>query len=171
MSSNQKDQKEVTAQAEIIEPTKKKSRPVIYDLDSPQSMKVIANLSKMGMPTNQIAAAFGMGKTQFYERMRQNPEISRTIKANRSKAYSTLLKTAFNLATKEKNERMIIWLAEKWDYSSETDGDAVDNIRDVNEASGRDNGMPATKQRLLEALHKDPFIDVDKSGEDGDSEG
>ena len=81
------------------------------------------SLAAQGLTSDQIASVLGMGESTLYEKQKQYPEFSESIKKGRSKGIATITNTLFNKAKSGDNTAMIFYLKNRagWKDKVETE--------------------------------------------------
>lgn len=77
---------------------------------TPEMIKKAESLAAQGLTQEQIASVLGIGKSTFYEKVKQYPELLEAIKEGKDKGIATIANALFNKAKSGDNTAMIFYL-------------------------------------------------------------
>jgi len=155
----------------IILTTKRgKGRPKVEFDD--RDLKLIYRMCKRGFPLTIMAGLLGCSKRTLERRITEDSHIFDIVNRGKSEAYIPIFKTAFEMAQKG-NERFLLYFMEKClaDQEYAQNLGTLDVTNDKNVIEGELKAMEAertknqeiNKKRLLAALAKDKFLQIEGS--------
>lgn len=134
-----------------------------YPLDTEADLAVVKAMASVGLPISVIAVKLGVSKPTLERRFRDTPALRDAYMKGRAEALNEVANSAFNMAISEKSEGMTKWWLER-------QGSAIVNEIESQLHHDEQVGSEDMSQRekLLDALEKDKFIDIKVDGEESD---
>ena len=92
---------------------KAKSKVKIEDFKTKEGLAILEGYARQGLTDEQIFKRIGIGKTQFYEWLKKEPNISNAIKRGRMPANAQIENSLFKKALKGDTLACIFWLKKR----------------------------------------------------------
>lgn len=160
--------KTVNPEIVIPEGTGRPEGSYTYDLTSPDMIRVIHNLAKRGLAKTEIAARLGISYRQFTRRCNSQEELNAAILAGWGQLLEDLENQELKLA-KKGNVFLLPRVIDR--LRAIIDRDEEREMRDVEARDAGQEGRGAvTRDELIAAIKKDPFMQIEGVTDDDGGE-
>jgi len=122
-----------------------------------ETIAMIERMAKSGQPIALIAQILGIDNKTFYRWRQWNPELNARFQKARGEGLGKVIDTAYVMATSGKSEGMTKWYIEKMGSQIVTNIHEETEEKEGNTDEGDEN---IQRDRIVEALRKDQFLDI-----------